>query len=144
MDRQGTGLAILRICLGTFFVFESFLKIRWLLDSSILAGQFSNWIGAVAPGSVSAWYLQHVAVPGVGVFARLVPLGECLCGLALLVGFWTPLAAFLAFFMALNFQIASGAIFKYSFLTSGYGLPVLGGTLALAFGGVRLPWSLRS
>ena len=45
--------------------------------------------------------------------------------------------------MALNFQIASGAVFKYSFLTSGYGLPVLGGTLALAIGGVRLPWSIR-
>jgi hypothetical protein len=37
--------------------------------------------------------------------------------------------------MALNFQIASGALFKYSFLTSGYGLPVLGSTLALALAG---------
>ena len=50
-------------------------------------------------------------------------------GLALLLGIWTPLFALIAFFMALNFQIASGAVFKYSFLTSGYGLPVLGGTL---------------
>jgi hypothetical protein len=39
--------------------------------------------------------------------------------------------------MALNFQIASGAVFRYSFLTSGYGLPVLGSTLALALGGTR-------
>ena len=44
--------------------------------------------------------------------------------------------------MALNFQFASGALFKYSILTSGYGLPVLGSTLALAVGGVRLPWSI--
>ena len=64
-------------------------------------------------------------------------------GLALVTGFWTPLFAFVAFFMALNFQIASGALFKSSFLTSGYGLPVLGATLALAIGGVRLPWSIR-
>jgi hypothetical protein len=63
--------------------------------------------------------------------------------MALIVGFWTSLVAFIAFFMALNFQIASGALFKYSFLTSGYGLPVLGSTLALALGGVRLPWSIR-
>ena len=46
--------------------------------------------------------------------------------------------------MALNFQIASGAVFKYSFLTSGYGFPVLGSTLGLTVGGVRLPWSLRA
>ena len=59
------------------------------------------------------------------------------------LGFWTPLFAFIAFFMALNFQIASGAMFHYSFLSSGYGLPVLGSTLALALGGVRLPWSVR-
>jgi hypothetical protein len=64
-------------------------------------------------------------------------------GLALLLGIWTPLFALIAFFMALNFQIASGTVFKYSFLTSGYGLPVLARTLGLAIGGLRLPWSLR-
>jgi len=143
MDRQGTGLAILRICIGIFFVFESFLKIRWLIDSSILSGQFANWSSTAAAGSISGWYLHRVAEPGVGIFARLVPLGEFTTGLALVLGLWTPLFAFVGFFMALNFQVASGAIFQYSFLTSGYGLPVLGSTLALVFGGVRLPWSIR-
>ena len=72
-----------------------------------------------------------------------MPLGEITSGAALVAGIWTPLFAFVAFFMALNFQFASGALFKYSILTSGYGLPVLGSTLALAVGGVRLPWSIR-
>jgi uncharacterized membrane protein YphA (DoxX/SURF4 family) len=72
----------------------------------------------------------------VPIFARLVPLGEIVSGVALVAGFWTPLFAFVAFFMALNFQFASGALFKYSFLTSGYGLPVLGSTLALALTGL--------
>src|SRR5438477_12923985 len=143
IDRQGTGLTLLRICIGTFFVFEGLGKIRWFLDASSLAGMFSTWSQAAAPGSVSHWYLQHVAVPGLQVFARLVPLGEMTSGLALVLGVWTPLFAVVAFLMALNFQIASGAVFKYSFLTSGYGLPVLGATLALALGGRRLPWSLR-
>jgi hypothetical protein len=39
--------------------------------------------------------------------------------------------------MALNFHVASGALFQYSFLTNGYGLPVLGSTLALALAGSR-------
>jgi uncharacterized membrane protein YphA (DoxX/SURF4 family) len=143
IDRQGTGLAILRICLGVFFVFEGLDKIRWFVDSSFLAAQLAGWHGAVAAGSMSAHYLDRVAMPGVTYFARLVPLGELSCGLALVTGFWTPAAAFVAFFMALNFQIASGAVFRYSFLTSGYGLPVLGATIALMLGGSRLPWSIR-
>jgi len=143
MDRQGTGLAILRILLGVFFVFEGLGKVRWFTDTSILAARFADWSTAAASGSASAWYLSHIAVPGLAIFARLVPLAEILGGLALIVGFWTPLVAFLAFFMVLNIHVASGALFKYSFLTNGYALPVLGSTLALAIGGVRLRWSLR-
>ncbi len=143
IDRQGTGLAILRICIGVFFTFEGLGKIRWFTDPSILAGQLDGWLHAVPPGSLSQMYLQRVAIPGVAIFARLVPLGEMSSGIALLVGFWTPFFAFVAFFMALTFQFASAALFTYSFLTSGYGLPVLGSTLALTVGGARLPWSIR-
>jgi uncharacterized membrane protein YphA (DoxX/SURF4 family) len=143
IDRQGTALAVLRMCLGVFFVFEGLGKIGWFTDSSILAGQLAGWHGTFAAGSMSARYIERLAMPGVAYFARLVPLGELSCGIALVTGFWTPIAAFIAFFMALNFQIASGAIFHYSFLSSGYGLPVLGSTLALVLGGVRLPWSVR-
>ena len=50
---------------------------------------------------------------------------------------------FIAFFMVLNFAVASGIIFAYAYLTNGYGLPVLGSTLGLAIGGARLPWSVR-
>jgi uncharacterized membrane protein YphA (DoxX/SURF4 family) len=143
LDRQGTGLAVIRICIGLFFIFEGLGKLRWLANSSILASQLAGWHQAVPAGSFSATYLQRFAIPGVAVFARLVPIGELCSGIALLVGFWTPLFALLAFCLALNFQFASGALFKYSFLTSGYGLPVLGATLGLAIGGVRLRWSLR-
>jgi uncharacterized membrane protein YphA (DoxX/SURF4 family) len=143
LDRQGTGLAITRVALGVFFIAEGLTKYRWFLDASILASRFNEWQQAAAPGSVSRWYLGHVAMPGLAFFARLVPLGEILSGIALVLGFWTPLAAFIAFFMAANFQIASGAMFSLSFLISGYGLPVLGSTLGLAIGGVRLPASLR-
>jgi uncharacterized membrane protein YphA (DoxX/SURF4 family) len=143
IDRQATGLTILRICIGVFFIFEGLGKIGWLTDSSILAERLTEWSASAAGGSIPAWYLHRIALPGVTSFARLVPLGELISGLALVAGFWTPLFALIAFFMALNFQIASGAVFKYSFLTSGYGLPVLGSTLALALGGTRLPWSIR-
>jgi uncharacterized membrane protein YphA (DoxX/SURF4 family) len=143
IDRQGIGLALLRICIGVFFIFEGLGKIRWFGDTSVLAARFAEWSQAAAAGSVSHWYLERIAQPGLAVFARLVPLGEIVSGTALVVGFWTPFFAFVAFFMALNFNIASGALFKYSFLTNGYGLPVLGSTLALAVGGVKQRWSVR-
>jgi uncharacterized membrane protein YphA (DoxX/SURF4 family) len=143
MDRQGTGLAVIRILIGVFFIFEGLGKLRWFGSSSMLASQLAGWHQAVPSGSLSARYLEHFAIPGVAFFARLVPLGELCSGLALVLGFWTPVFALLAFCLALNFQFASGALFKYSFLTSGYGLPVLGATLGLAIGGVRLRWSVR-
>ena len=108
IDRQGTGLTLLRIFIGVFFIFEGLGKIRWLVDTSQLGGTFASWSQAVAPGSMSYWYLDHIARPGLSVFARLVPLGEITSGLALVFGFWTPVFAFVAFFMALNFQVASG------------------------------------
>jgi uncharacterized membrane protein YphA (DoxX/SURF4 family) len=144
IDRQGTGLAIVRICIGMFFIFEGLGKIRWFVDASILSGQFAGWMQTAAPGSIAHSYLERIAIPYVGVFARIVPLGELCSGLALLLGIWTPFFAFVAFFMALNFQIASGGLFRFAFLSSGYGLPVLGSTLGLTLGGVRLPWSVRA
>jgi uncharacterized membrane protein YphA (DoxX/SURF4 family) len=135
IDRQRLGLTVLRVCLGLFFLFEGLGKIRWFTSPSILAATFSEWSRSAPADSINAWYLYRIAVPGVPIFARLVPLAELSAGVALIVGFWTRLFALVAFFMALNFQIASGAVFKYSFLTSGYGLPVLGSTLALALAG---------
>jgi uncharacterized membrane protein YphA (DoxX/SURF4 family) len=142
-DRQGTGLTTIRICLGVFFLFEGLGKLRWFLTSAILANRLNGWLAEAPAGSIARWYLEHVAIPGVALFARLVPLGELAAGVALIVGWWTPLAALLAFLMVLNIHVASGALFKYAFLTNGYGLPVLGPTLGLAIGGVRLPFSLR-
>ena len=143
IDRHGTGLTITRVCLGVFFLFQGIGKYQWFVDSSILAGRLQEWLEAAAPGSISRGYLDRVAVPGLSVYARLVPLGEIASGLALIAGFWTPIFAFLAFFMVVNFAVASGLIFTYSYLTNAYGLPVIGSTLGLAFGGVRLPWSVR-
>ena len=144
MDRQGTGLAIVRICLGLFFLSLGSSKYRWFLDSSILSNQLGNWAGAAAHGSLAHTYLERFAIPGATYFARLVPLGEICCGMALFVGYRTTLFAFIAFAMALNFDFASGMLLSRQVLTNGYGLPVLGSTLGLALGGARLPLGIRS
>ena len=97
MDRQATGLVVIRVTLGVFYLAEGLGKWRWLVDPSTLAARFHGWQAAAAPGSWSAQYLEHIAVPGAALFARLVPLGELAAGTALILGVWTPLAALLAF-----------------------------------------------
>ena len=91
---------------------------------------------------LSRWYLDTVAIPGAPVFARVVPIAELSAGAALILGFRVRLAAILTFLMVLNFHFASDLIFRYSYLINAYGLPILGGLLALAIGGRQLPFSL--
>jgi uncharacterized membrane protein YphA (DoxX/SURF4 family) len=141
-NREASGLAVLRLLLGVFFVAEGLGKYAWLFKSEALAARLAAW--QAGANEWSAWYLQHVALPYAPVFARLVVLGELACGVALLLGIYTRAAAAIGLFMVLNFHVASGALFRVDFLTNGYGLPVLGGLLALAIGAGRLPWSVRS
>lgn len=141
MNKQAVGLTTLRIVLGVFFVFEAVNKLAWLADGGILATQLREWLTNALPSN--RWYLETVAIPGAPIFARIVMLGELALGLGLLAGMWTRAAALLGFLMVLNFHFASGRVFQYAFLTNGYGLPVLGGLLALAIGGSKLPWSLK-
>lgn len=135
----GYGLATLRILLGIFFLFQGIGKLTWLIDSQPLATELAGYLKTAT--SANRWYVERI-LPGLPVFARVVPLGELCAGLALIAGFWTRLAAGLALLMVLNFHLAAGTLFHYAFLTNGMGLPVLGALLALAMGGGRLPWSV--
>jgi uncharacterized membrane protein YphA (DoxX/SURF4 family) len=143
LSRAGSttgGLRVLSIMMGTFLVFMGIDKISWLTDDSVLAGRFREWL-ETAPAA-TRWYLEHVAIPGTPVFARLVPLAEMTAGAALVCGVKIRLAAALALLMVANFHFASDLLFHYSYLTNPYGLPVMGGLLALAIGGTGLPLTL--
>src|SRR5688572_541930 len=115
-------------------------KISWLTDDSVLAGRFREWL-ETAPAP-SRWYLENVAIPGTPVFARLVPLAEMTAGAALVCVVKVRLAAALDLLMVANFHFASYLLFHYIYLTNPYGLPVMGGLLALAIGGTGLPLTL--
>jgi uncharacterized membrane protein YphA (DoxX/SURF4 family) len=134
------GLRVLSVMVGAFLIFMGIDKISWLTDDSVLAGRFREWL-ETAPAA-SRWYLENVAIPGTPAFARLVPLGEMTAGAALVCGVKIRLAALLALFMVANFHFASDLLFHYSYLTNPYGLPVMGGLLALAIGGTGLPLTL--
>jgi uncharacterized membrane protein YphA (DoxX/SURF4 family) len=135
------GLRLLAVMLGVFFIGMSSSKIAWLTDSSILLQKFQMIFLPKAPPIVR-WYLETVCIPGAPLFARLVPLSELAAGLALILGFWTRMAAIVAFLMVLNFHFATSAFWSIDFLRDGTGLPVLGGLLAVAISGSQLPFSV--
>jgi uncharacterized membrane protein YphA (DoxX/SURF4 family) len=137
---SGIGLRILGVMLGVFFVAMSVTKIAWLTDGRILRDQFQQWLPNAAPAA--RWYLETVCIPGAPLFARLVPLGEFSAGIALIVGFWTRMSAIAACLMVLSFHFAASDFWSPNFLKDGYGLPVLGGLLAIAISGSRLPFSV--
>ena len=137
---SAVGLRALSVMMGVFLLFMGIGKISWLTDTSTLSGRFEEWLQTAPPAG--RWYLETVAIPGAVVFARIVPLAEMAAGAALICGVLVRLAAALAFVMVLNFHFASNVLFHYSYLTNGYGLPVLGSLLALAIGGARLPLTI--
>ena len=96
IDRQGTGLAVLRICIGVFFLFEALGKLRWFTDSSILAGMLAAWHGELRAGVDQRPLPRARRDPRRRHLCPAGSLGEFTCGLALVVGFWTPIVAFVA------------------------------------------------
>jgi uncharacterized membrane protein YphA (DoxX/SURF4 family) len=136
----GGALRILSVALGVFLIFMGLDKIEWLTDSGILLQRLQEWRDAARP--LARWYLEAVAIPGAPIFARLVPLAELAAGSALILGIKVRLAATLVLLMVINFHFASDVMLRYDYLINAYGLPVLGGLLALAVGGARLPFSV--
>jgi uncharacterized membrane protein YphA (DoxX/SURF4 family) len=137
---QAAGLMIIRLCAGIFMLFFGLDKAPWLMDSTPLATQLSAWLTDAAP--VSRWYLERV-IPGAPVFARIIPVGSMLGGLALVVGFWTRMAAAVSLVMVLSLQLAEGAMLRYAYLSDASGLPLVGALLGLMIGGGNLPLSAR-
>ena len=130
---------MLSIAMGVFLIFMGLDKIGWLMDAGILTRRLQEWRGMVRP--FARWYLDTIAIPGAPVFARVVLLAELSAGTALVLGIQVRLAAALALLMVINFHVAADVIFRYDYLINAYGPPVLGGLLALAVGGTRLPFS---
>ena len=140
VNSGGLGLRVLALAMGVFLCLMGVNKISWITDSNVLVSQLLQWRDSTFGSSL--WYLETIALPGASVFARMVPVAEMCAGFALFVGYRIRLVALLALAMILNFHFASGVLFSMSYLTNGYGPPVVGSLLALGLSGRRLPWSV--
>ena len=120
---QAFALAILRVCVGVYMFFFGLEKAFWLLDSTPLTTQLTSWlVEAPAP---SRWYLERI-IPGAPLFARAVPLGAMVGGIALALGAWTRIAATVSLVAVLSLQLGAGSMFRYAYLTDASGPPLVG------------------
>lgn len=131
---QLIALLLLRLALGVFMFFFGLERASWLLDATPLATQLAAWLPDAS--FASRWYLERL-IPGAPVFARLVPLGTMLSGIALALGVWTRFAAAISLVLVLSLQLGAGSMFRYAYLMDANGLPLIGGLLALIVGGER-------
>src|SRR5579862_7317367 len=128
----GLPLCVLRVSLGIFMLAKGLDKLAWFGDANILGGKLHAFLAKATPGN--RWWVT-LLIPGTALFARLVPAGELAAGVAFIVGRYTRFAAILSFLMILNFHLATGALFRYDFLSDGQAFPVLGGLVAVALAG---------
>lgn len=99
---------VLRVWLGLQWIEAGYHKLTGGFDAT----GFLKGAMAAATGehpAVQAWYadfLQQFAMPNVGIFNTLIPWGEMLVGLGLIVGLATIPALIASAFMNLNFMLA--------------------------------------
>jgi thiosulfate dehydrogenase (quinone) large subunit len=102
-------LALFRLYLGYTWVTAGWHKIVDGFDATgFLKGALANASGE-HPAVQSWWatFIEHVALPNVGLFNVLVPWGELLVGIALILGLFTTFAALM------------GAVMNFAFMFSG-------------------------
>jgi len=116
-------VAFLRIAIGIFFVAQGLNKLEWYTTSEFLRTSLEHYSQNASP--VTAWYQKHVAYPGIEAWSRLIPSGEMLIGIALVLGLLTRAALISALALVLNYHLTNGSLFSPAFFSNPYALLVL-------------------
>ncbi|WJP99229.1 DoxX family protein [Geobacillus stearothermophilus] len=102
-------MVVFRLYLGYEWMTAGWEKITQGFDATgFLKGALAKAAGE-HPAVQSWWaaFIEHVALPNVGLFNVLVPWGEFLVGIALILGLFTTFAALM------------GAVMNFAFMFSG-------------------------
>jgi thiosulfate dehydrogenase [quinone] large subunit len=103
-------LTVLRLFLGYSWFTAGFHKLTGGFDAAgFLGGAIANPVKGPDGAVVFGWYvdfLKHFALPNVDVFNVIVPWGETLIGLGLILGCLTTTAMFFGLVMNFSFFLA--------------------------------------
>jgi thiosulfate dehydrogenase (quinone) large subunit len=103
-------LTVIRLYLGYEWVTAGYHKLTGGFDTSgFLKGAIANPVKGPDGSVVYGWYvdfLQHFALPNAHIFNTIVPLGEFLVGLGLILGCLTTAAMFFGLVMNFSYMFA--------------------------------------
>jgi thiosulfate dehydrogenase (quinone) large subunit len=102
---------VLRLYLGFSFITAGYHKLTGggFDASGFLKGAIGNPVKGPEGDILYGWYvsfLKDFALPNVDIFNTIVPIGEFLIGLGLIIGCLTTAAAFFALIMNFSFLLA--------------------------------------
>lgn len=121
---------LIRLAIGALFLHLGLEKYHegWLWNSQPLADSLQRYLEHA--GGMELRYLTTVAIPYVGLWAKLMTVGEFAIGASFLLGLLTRTSAGVALFMILNFHAANGLLFGWGFFGSPYAALLFAGLLA--------------
>jgi uncharacterized membrane protein YphA (DoxX/SURF4 family) len=131
MKSTAVPIVSLRLAVALYFLYLGYTKIEtgWLSSGERLQQSLLS-LEQNAP-QASKWYIEHVARPGVGLWAKLIPLGETALGISLLFGLLVRLSTFIGILTVLNFHLTGGALLSISILGNPSAILVVASLLAL-------------
>jgi thiosulfate dehydrogenase [quinone] large subunit len=122
-------IAFLRIVVGLFFLAQGINKLDWYKSSEFLRTSLDRY--AQNAPSFTLWYQNHVAYPGIEVWSRMIPTGEMVIGIALMLGLLTRPTLIMALVLVLNYHVTNGTIFSTGLIYNPYGLLLLSNLIVL-------------
>ena len=123
--------AFFRIAVGLFFLAQGLNKLDWYSSSDFLRTSLDRY--AQSPPALTSFYQKHVAYPGIEAWSRMIPTGEMLIGVALILGLLTQPTLIIAMMLVLNFHLANGNLFSTQFFSNPYALVLLSSLVVLFF-----------
>ena len=103
-------LTVLRLYVGYTWITAGFHKLTGGFDAAgFLKGAIGNPVKGPDGAVVFGWYvdfLKHFAMPNVDIFNTIIPVGEFLVGLGLILGCLTTAAMFFGLLMNFSYLFA--------------------------------------
>ena len=123
--------AFFRIAIGLFFLAQGLNKLDWYSSSEFLRTSLDRY--AQGPPALTSFYQRQVAYPGIEAWSRMIPTGELLIGVALILGFLTQPTLIITILLVLNYHLATGNLFSTQFFSNPYALVLLSSLVVLFF-----------
>lgn len=122
-------ILFIRLALGGLFLSIGLEKYHsgWLTNSQPLLDSLERYLQHAARMQLT--YLNYIAIPYVGIWSKLMTIGELAVAASLLLGLFVRFSSLIAIVMVFSFDAANGNLFSWNFFGSPWAALLLAGLL---------------